>query len=185
MIDPAVHPVVLFDGVCNLCHGVVRFAIRRDRAARLRFAPLQSPAGRALLARAGLDPDALDGVVLIDGKGAHQRSAAALCVARSLGGLWRLAGWLLLIPRPLRDAVYDFVANHRYRWFGRRDHCPAPPPTWRDRFLDDWGDVPTSPEPGGHPSSEPPATEVLRKAAERPRSEPQASKVPKPAGGIR
>jgi predicted DCC family thiol-disulfide oxidoreductase YuxK len=160
MIDPAVHPLVLFDGVCNLCHGVVRFAIARDRAARLRFAPLQSPAGRALLARAGLDPEALDGVVLIDAEGVHRRSTAALRLARSLGGPWRLAGWLLFVPRPLRDAVYDLLIRRRYRWFGRRDHCPTPPPTWRDRFLDDWGDVPTSSQPEGHSSPEPHASGV-------------------------
>ena len=129
------HPVLLFDGVCNLCHGVVRFVLGHDRAARFRFAPLQSEVGRALLARFGLDADALDAVVLIDETGAHLRSDAALRVARRLGPPWSWLGPLAMIPRPLRDAVYDFIARHRYRWFGKKDACPLPRPEWRERFL--------------------------------------------------
>ena len=129
------HPVLLFDGVCNLCHGVVRFVLDHDREARFRFAPLQSEVGRALLARFGLDADALDAVVLIDETGAHLRSDAALRVARRLGPPWSWLGPLAMIPRPLRDAVYDFIARHRYRWFGKQDACPLPRPEWRERFL--------------------------------------------------
>ena len=129
------HPVLLFDGVCNLCHGVVRFVLDHDREARFRFAPLQSEVGRALLARFGLDADALDAVVLIDETGAHLRSDAALRVARRLGPPWSWLGPLAMIPRPLRDAVYDFIARHRYRWFGKKDACPLPRPEWRERFL--------------------------------------------------
>lgn len=133
MVDA--HPVLLFDGVCNLCHGVVRFVLDHDREARFRFAPLQSEVGRALLARFELDPDALDAVVLIDEAGAHLRSDAALRVARALGAPWSWLRPLAAIPRPLRDAVYDFIARHRYRWFGRKDACPLPRPEWRERFL--------------------------------------------------
>lgn len=130
------HPIVLFDGVCHLCAGVVRFAIARDPAARFRFAPLQSPLGRALLARHGYDPDAIDAVVLVDGDGAHDRSTAALRIAAGLRAPWRwLAPPLLLVPRPLRDAVYGWVARHRYRWFGRSDDCLVPTPEIRSRFL--------------------------------------------------
>lgn len=135
-VDPGEHPIVLFDGVCHLCEGVVRFAIARDPAARFRFAPLQSPLGRALLERHGLDPDALDAVVLVDGDGAHERSTAALRLARGLAAPWRwLAPPLLWLPRRLRDAVYDWIAHHRYRWFGRRDECLMPTPEIRARFL--------------------------------------------------
>ncbi|MEB2346491.1 MAG: DCC1-like thiol-disulfide oxidoreductase family protein [Deltaproteobacteria bacterium] len=130
------HPIVLFDGVCNLCTGAVRFAIARDPAARLRFAPLESPLGRALLARHGLDPGALDTLVLVDGDGAHQRSTAVLRLAAGLRAPWRwLAPALLRIPRPLRDALYDRVARHRDRWFGRRAECLVPTPELRGRFL--------------------------------------------------
>jgi predicted DCC family thiol-disulfide oxidoreductase YuxK len=133
--DLAAHPVLLFDGVCNLCHGTVRFVLDRDRAARFRFAPLQSGVGRALLADFALDPDDLDTVVLIDAAGAHTRSEAALRTVRALGAPWSWLWPLAAIPRPLRDTAYDFVARHRYRWFGKKDACPLPRPEWRDRFL--------------------------------------------------
>ena len=129
------HPVVLFDGVCNLCHGVVRFVLARDRAARFRFAPLQSELGRALLVRHGLDVDALDTFVVVDAAGAHTRSDAALRLAVGLGPPWSWLGPLRALPRWLRDALYDRVARSRYRWFGRLEACPAPPAGWRDRFL--------------------------------------------------
>ena len=135
-VDPREHPIVLFDGVCNLCEGAVRFAIERDPTARFRFAPLQSPLGRTLLLRHGYDPDAIDAVVLVDGEGAHDRSTAALRLAAGLRGPWRwLASPLLLVPRRLRDAVYGWIARHRYRWFGRRAECLVPTPELRARFL--------------------------------------------------
>jgi predicted DCC family thiol-disulfide oxidoreductase YuxK len=133
--DPAAHPIVLFDGVCNLCHGAVRFLLERDSAARLRFASLQSDVGRALLAEHDLDADALDTIVFVDAAGAHVRSDAALRIVRVLGPPWSWLRGLVALPRPLRDAGYDFVARNRYRWFGRRDACPAPRPEWRERFL--------------------------------------------------
>jgi len=134
-LDLAAHPVLLFDGVCNLCHGAVRFVLDRDRAARFRFAPLQSDVGRALLGRHGLDPDALDTMVLVDAAGAHVRSTGMLRVARALGAPWSWLYPLVALPRRLRDAVYDWIARNRYRWFGKKDACPLPDPAWRDRFL--------------------------------------------------
>ena len=133
--DPAAHPILLFDGVCNLCHGTVRFVLEHDRAARFRYAPLQSELARALLAPHGLDAGALDTVVLVDAAGAHVRSDGALRTLRALGAPWSWLAVLALVPRPLRDAVYDFVARHRYRWFGKKDACPLPKPEWTDRFL--------------------------------------------------
>jgi predicted DCC family thiol-disulfide oxidoreductase YuxK len=132
--DP-VHPVVLFDGVCNLCNGVVRFVIERDRAARFRFAPLQSDLGRTLRQRHGLDPDAVDTFVLIDADGAAIRSTAVLRILRGLGAPWRWLYPLHVLPLPLRDALYGLVARNRYRWFGRRETCPVPTPEQRSRFL--------------------------------------------------
>jgi predicted DCC family thiol-disulfide oxidoreductase YuxK len=128
-------PVVLFDGVCNLCNGAVRFVVRHDRRGRFRFASLQSEAGQALLRRHGLDPADLFSVVLVDGGRVTTRSDAALDVARGLGGAWRAAGLLRAVPRPVRDRVYDWVARNRYRWFGRRDACMLPSPELRARFL--------------------------------------------------
>ena len=129
------HPIVLFDGVCNFCQGVVRFALARDRAARFRFAPLQSDLGRALLAGHGLDADALDTFVVVDQAGAHARSDAVLRLALGLGAPWAWLWPLRAVPKRVRDWLYDRIARSRYRWFGRLEACPTPPPGWRDRFL--------------------------------------------------
>jgi predicted DCC family thiol-disulfide oxidoreductase YuxK len=127
-------PVLLFDGVCNLCNGVVQFVVRRDAADRIRFAPLQSPAGQELLARHDL-PDALDSVVLVEGDRAYIKSAAAIRVAELLGWPYRAAAVTRLLPRRLRDAAYEFVATNRYDWFGRKEQCMVPSDDVSDRFL--------------------------------------------------
>lgn len=127
------HPVILFDGVCNLCHGAVRFIIRRDRAARFRFASLQSDTGRRL-AGPGL-PAEPDSILLFEEGRRYDRSTAALRIARRLDGAWPLLYAFIVIPRPLRDAVYAWIARHRYRWFGRLETCPLPDPGLADRFL--------------------------------------------------
>jgi len=129
-------PVLLFDGVCNLCNGAVAFVIRRDPRARLRFAPLQSPAADALLASLGVARDRLpDSFVLVEDGRVHVRSTAALRVARRLRFPWPLLAVFLLVPRWLRDPVYDLVARNRYRWFGRREACMVPTAELRARFL--------------------------------------------------
>jgi len=129
------HPVLLFDGVCNLCNATVRFLVERDPEARLRFAALQSPVGQSLLARFGLERDDFDTMVLVDGDRCATRSDAALGVVPYLSGAWPLLRVLRVVPRPLRDAVYGFVVRNRYRWFGRRDDCMVPTPELRARFL--------------------------------------------------
>jgi predicted DCC family thiol-disulfide oxidoreductase YuxK len=127
--------VVLFDGVCNLCSGTVRFLIPRDPRARLRFAALQSPAGQEIQRRFGLEPSALDTLVLVEGDRCYRKSSAALRVARHLSGAWPLLVVGLLLPRPLRDWAYDQLARRRYAWFGRREECLVPTPELRERFL--------------------------------------------------
>jgi predicted DCC family thiol-disulfide oxidoreductase YuxK len=131
------HPVILFDGVCTLCCGMTRWIIARDREAVFRFAPLQSEAGRRLLAAHDLPADELSTIVLIEGGDAYRRSDAAWRIAARLGGVWRLLAWLRVVPRPLRDAVYRFIARHRYRWFGRRDACMRPDACDAGRFVID------------------------------------------------
>lgn len=131
----AVHPVILFDGVCNLCNGLVRFVIRRDRKGRFHFAALQSDTGRALLAAHGLADLDLDSMALIENGSAHVRSDAALRIARGLSGLWPVVSIGLILPRFIRDTVYEFIAKRRYRWFGKRDQCMVPTPEQAARFL--------------------------------------------------
>lgn len=138
--DPA-PPVVLFDGVCNLCSGAVQFVIRRDPKARFRFASLQSAAGRALLARANAPAVLPDSIVLVADGRLRTKSAAALAIARGLRWPWPLCAVFWLVPYPLRDFVYDWIARHRYRWFGKSEACWLPSPELRARFLDA-GEIP-------------------------------------------
>jgi predicted DCC family thiol-disulfide oxidoreductase YuxK len=130
-----VRAVLLFDGVCTLCNGFVQFVIQRDPAGRFQFATLQSDAARRLLQAA---PQPLpDTLVLVENGRMFLRSTAALRVARGLKFPWPLAYVLVVVPRPLRDWLYDIVARNRYRWFGRRDVCMVPTPELRARFLSD------------------------------------------------
>ncbi len=136
MSRPADKPVLLFDGVCNLCNRWVNFVIGRDPEGRIMFAPLQSDAAGKLLDEHGLDPDAMDTVVLIDGGRAYERSEAALRIAVYLKGPVRLLRIGRILPKKLRDALYDLVARRRYRWFGKRKECRMPEPGIKDRFLE-------------------------------------------------
>lgn len=129
-------PVIVFDGVCVLCNGWVRFLLRHDRLARYRFAAMQSVRGRVLLAAHGLDPDDPASFLLVDGQGAWTDTAAIARVLAGLGGPWRLARMLDRVPRRLADAAYRTLARNRYRWFGRHAHCVLPTPAQRARFLD-------------------------------------------------
>ena len=125
-------PIILFDGVCNLCTRSVRFVIERDARKQFRFASLQSPLAAKLLGA----PATLESMVLVlDGR-VYRKSTAALLIARRLGGLWPLLAALLVIPRPLRDALYDWIGRRRYRWFGKREVCWTPQGDLAERFLD-------------------------------------------------
>lgn len=128
--------VVLFDGECNLCNGAVQFCIRRDPAGRLHYASLQSAAAKALLAGLPVPSPLPDSILLLQGGAVFLRSSAALRIAKLLRFPWPLLAVFLLVPRPLRDFVYDFIARRRHRWFGRRESCMVPAPGVRDRFLD-------------------------------------------------
>lgn len=132
-----VGPIVLFDGVCNLCNGAVQFILDRDRRQSFRFAPLQSEAAAEFLKAHGvtLDREALDSVMLIDGDEVYLRSEATLRIARRLRAPWPAAYMLIVVPRIVRDAVYTWIAKHRYRWFGRSEQCRVPTPELRARFL--------------------------------------------------
>ena len=125
-------PVILFDGVCNLCTGSVRFVIERDARKQFRFASLQSPVAQRLLGRR----DDLESMVLVQDGEIYRKSTAALRIARRLDGLWPALALFLVVPRFLRDAVYDWIGRRRYRMFGKRDACWTPQPELADRFLD-------------------------------------------------
>jgi predicted DCC family thiol-disulfide oxidoreductase YuxK len=132
--------LILYDGVCGLCNWSVRFVLKRDRKGGFRFAPLQSFAGREILTRHRIQPDALDTFYVVRDLGlASERllskSSAAICVAVKLGGFWKLTTLLRVLPHHIRDFIYDTIARHRYRIFGRYDTCPLPEAGYRDRFI--------------------------------------------------
>ncbi len=128
-------PVLLFDGVCNMCNASVQWILQRDHRGIFRFAALQSEAGQQLLLRHKLDSKRFDTVVLVLGERIFLRSDAPLEIVRQIGGWWGLLYFFKIVPRPLRDALYNFVARNRYRWFGRREACMLPRPEWATRFL--------------------------------------------------
>ena len=133
-------PVILFDGVCNLCNASVRWVLHRDTRARFDFASLQSAAAGRILEAARVADGARslpDAIVLVDSEGVHTGATAAVRIARRLSFPHSLLGVLgAAVPAPIRDPVYRLVARHRYRWFGRRDHCAVPSPEHAARFLD-------------------------------------------------
>lgn len=135
-VDLGAGPILLFDGVCNLCSGVVRFVAPRDPNADLRFASLQSEVGQALLDRFDLPTAAFDSFVLVEGGDCYTKSTAALRTAAYLRAPWSALAALRVVPRPLRDAVYDLVAASRYRVFGRKEQCLMPTPAVSERFVD-------------------------------------------------
>lgn len=128
-------PLLLFDGVCNLCNASVQWILKRDHRGEFRFTALQSELGQQLLLRHGLASAHFDTVVLVVGEQIFLRSDAPLEIVRRLGGFWRMFYVFKILPRPLRDALYNFVARNRYRWFGRREACMLPRPEWKERFL--------------------------------------------------
>jgi len=135
-------PLVLYDGYCGLCDRSVRWLVEADRRAVLRFAPLQGETAAPILARHGIPAtQEFRTMLTVENPGApneriHTRSDGALAALAVVGGRWAgLARAARRVPRLLRDAVYDFVARHRFRWFGRLDACRIPTPAERARFL--------------------------------------------------
>lgn len=130
-------PIVLFDGVCNLCQATVQFIIKRDPDKRFRFASLQSAVAQQLLAARNHPDQSLSSVLLLDDGRVYRKSAAALAIARQLNGPWPylyyLGAW---VPRCIADRVYDFIGTRRYRWFGRQAACWVPDDDLASRFLD-------------------------------------------------
>lgn len=129
------HGIVLFDGICNLCNGVVDFLIRKDKNDRLRFSALQSETGKAILKKFHLEGTAGQSVIFID-KGKVWRKSNAFCyIMKALPGGWKLFYYIIIVPEFIRDGVYEFISHHRHKWFGTRDTCRTPTPDERKKFL--------------------------------------------------
>lgn len=130
------YPILLFDGVCNLCNQSVQWVLKHDQKAQFRFVSLQSETSQRLLKQYNLNSNTLDSVVLIHHNKAYIRSDVPLETARLLGGFWQLTYIFKLVPSFLRDRVYQFIAANRYRWFGKEESCWLPAPKWKNRFLE-------------------------------------------------
>ena len=128
--------IILFDGVCNLCNGSIRFVIKRDKKDRFRYAALQSEIGRKLASERNIDISKVDSIILIEpGVAYFTKSEAALKIGQSLGGIWMFVAVFNLIPSGLLNIVYDFIAKNRYRWFGKKEVCMIPTPELKAKFL--------------------------------------------------
>lgn len=127
--------IILFDGVCNLCNGAVQFVIKRDTNKKFLFSSLQSDFGQQQLIRYGFQ-QALSTIIFLEDQQVLQKSDAILGIARHLSGAWPLLYGFKIIPRFIRDAVYDWIARNRYRFFGKQDACMIPTPELKARFID-------------------------------------------------
>lgn len=126
--------IIFFDGFCILCNGFVDFVFKRDKAQIFRFASLQGNTAKALLKSECVDE--LKSIVYVEGERCEQRSSAVISILIRLGGFYKVVWVLRAVPRPLRDFAYDFIAKHRYRWFGKRDSCRLRQPKDQGRLLD-------------------------------------------------
>lgn len=127
------HPVVLFDGVCNLCNGTVDFILKRDKLKQFRFVALQSESGEVIRKKLSV-PDEIDSVVLIYEEKVFYESDAALEIARLLPAPWKWAVVFKIVPVGWRNKVYRWIARNRYRWFGKKKECRIPTPEERKFF---------------------------------------------------
>ena len=136
MLVPVREPLILFDGVCNLCNGWVSFVIRRDPKGIFRFTAQQSPLGQAIIEDRMRGAVALSSVILIADDEIYTESDAVLRVFGRLAPPWSCVAFLHVIPRRVRDACYSFIVRHRYRWFGRTQVCQPPSAEVRSRFIE-------------------------------------------------
>ncbi len=130
------HPVILFDGVCNLCNASVQYIIKHDDKRLFRFASLQSSFGEKLLKKFNLATGTFNSFILFENNNIYTSSTAALLVAKNLKGIIKWLYGFIIIPKFIRDAVYDFIAKNRYQWFGKREACWLPTPGLKNLFLD-------------------------------------------------
>jgi predicted DCC family thiol-disulfide oxidoreductase YuxK len=132
----SVHAILLFDGECNLCNHAVQFIIARDPKAYYRFAALQSAAGQHLLEQYQLPRSQFDTIIMIQNNQVYTKSTAALRIVRKLYRLWSYLYIFIMVPKLIRDPLYDWIARNRIKWFGRRDSCMMPTPEIKMRFLE-------------------------------------------------
>lgn len=129
------YKIILFDGVCNLCNGAINFVIKKDKKDSFKFAPLQSEIGRELTSKFNIDTSKVDSIILIDGEKHYDKSSAALHISKNLNRAYPLLFGFMIVPKFIRDAVYDYIARNRYKWFGKKESCMIPTEELKSKFL--------------------------------------------------
>jgi len=127
--------IIIFDGICNLCCGWIQYLIRKDQTMKFRFASIQSQTGQKLLKSVQENGEMLESIIYLKENKYFRESSAVLEILSDVGGVWKFVVVLKLIPKPIRDKIYQFIANRRYRYFGKRTTCLLPTPVNKKRFL--------------------------------------------------
>jgi predicted DCC family thiol-disulfide oxidoreductase YuxK len=133
--DTLPHPVILFDGVCNLCNKTVQFVIKHDKDRLYRFASFQSNFGREVLQYFNIKESKFETFILLENGKMYDRSSGALRVTKKLKGGWKMLYGFMFVPKFMRDAVYNVVARNRYKWFGKEESCWVPTPELKELFY--------------------------------------------------
>lgn len=133
--NDAIHPIVLFDGVCNLCNGAINFIIENDKQSKFRFASLLSTESVKILNSYGINDTTLNSVVLVYQNKIYTQSSAALHILKLLGGIYSVGYLFILIPPFIRNWIYQLIATNRYKWFGKKDNCMVPSESVKKLFL--------------------------------------------------
>lgn len=128
--------IILFDGVCNLCNSAVNFIIKHDKKEHFLFASLQSDAAKEILLQYPLKKTSLNSIILITNNISYDKSTAALLISKQLNNGYKLIYFFIVIPKFIRDFVYNLIANNRYKWFGKQKSCKIPSLEIKNRFLD-------------------------------------------------
>ena len=128
--------IILFDGICNHCNSSVQFILKRDKKNQFLFASLQGRTGQEYLRKFNLPADTFNSFLLVEDDHYYTRSTSALRIARALSGGWPLLYAFIIVPRFIRDAVYNLIAKNRYKWFGKQETCWVPTPDLKAKFLD-------------------------------------------------
>lgn len=129
------HPIILFDGICNLCNSAVSFVIKRDKKSVIQFAALQTDPAKKLLEQFNLPTQSINSIILIEKGVLYTQSTAVLKISKHLNGLWPLLYGLIIVPTFIRNGIYQWIAKNRYQWFGKQEKCMVPSPELSARFL--------------------------------------------------
>lgn len=129
------YDIVLFDGVCSLCNSAIDLIVRNDKGGHFKVGALQDEKAKAILKDYDIEDDYLDSIILVRGNSVFYKSRAALEISRKMKGAWPLLYSFILIPSIIRDPIYDWIARHRYRWFGKKETCRLPTLAERAKFL--------------------------------------------------